>query len=224
LNSTTLLVAFCGVAKRSLKLPVRTKQEEALSLLAAMTAEDLFDSALKVVIAQAVKDAAEVMKGELMSFEKGLLRGSLISAMKGGTRSHTAQGDELQGHHLASQLDRGFIPIDLRLTAPGVGLRHTDFALRQPEFVLAVADIPADGAFGNLKIGMFVTQPTEDAMGGVALFARCLEISLQNLINELFQRFHLRLFAGCGLAFGRDGRGQGLTNHAAMNAELASDT
>ena len=100
------------------------------------------------------------------------MRSAPVGAMKGRPRGHAAQRDELQGLRLASKFDDGFIPIDLRLAAPGVGLRHADLAPGKPEFELALADILADGVFGNLRTGAFLAQPTEDAMDGMALFAR----------------------------------------------------
>jgi len=69
----TLLVRFSRCAEIALKAPVRAEGDEVRGLLAAPTAQDLFNRALQVVVAQEPKDALKIMKRALVSFEKRLL-------------------------------------------------------------------------------------------------------------------------------------------------------
>ena len=71
-----------------------------------------------------MKDAAKAVKSQLMTFQKCLLRGSSVSAMKGCSTGHGTHREHMQLHPLALQIGVSFIPIHLRFHAPVVTLGH----------------------------------------------------------------------------------------------------
>src|ERR1022692_5150802 len=77
-----LLMAFAGRAKLSLILPVRTEGNEAGRQLPLIAAQDLLYCTRQVVVAKPAENAAEVMERQLVCFQKRLLRGPQVSAMR----------------------------------------------------------------------------------------------------------------------------------------------
>src|ERR1700741_211356 len=85
-----LLVRLRRRAELALEAPMRTEDDEARHLLAAMTAQDPLHRALEVIVSEQPKDPAKIVEGVLMSLEKRLRRRALIRAMEGRAAEHAA--------------------------------------------------------------------------------------------------------------------------------------
>src|SRR5712691_1746585 len=113
-----LLVGLGGVAELRLKSPMRTERDEPLGLLPLMPTQNLPHCAFQVVIAEHPEDPAKVVKGSLVSFEKGLLRGVPIRRVERPAASHAAHGEKVHLLAALGEIHCGLIPIDLGFTAP----------------------------------------------------------------------------------------------------------
>ncbi len=59
-----------------------------------------------------------------MGLQEGLLGSVIVGHMKGPAAGHRAHGEDVNWPAFAPHLDLGVVPIDLRLAAPLVYLRH----------------------------------------------------------------------------------------------------
>src|ERR1700730_4105089 len=80
--NAALFVALAGSADAGGVGPVGPKGDEALCLFATISTQDPSHRTGQVVIAQRMKDPAKACERQLMSFEKCLLSGTWIGAMK----------------------------------------------------------------------------------------------------------------------------------------------
>ena len=118
-----LFVALTWSAEAGCVAPVRTEGNEAFRLT-AVTAQNPSHRTAQVVIAQRMKHTAEADEGQLMSFQKRLLRGPRIGAMERCAAVHAAHGEDLQLHSLTAEIGVGFIPINLRFCRWRITLRN----------------------------------------------------------------------------------------------------
>src|SRR5450759_3357025 len=85
---TALLVASRRITELCLKAPVRADGDQTLRLLSLMAAQNLLHRALQVVVAQAAEYATEIVKCQLVRFQKGLLRGVIVGHVKRSPTGH----------------------------------------------------------------------------------------------------------------------------------------
>src|SRR5205814_9717355 len=86
------------IAELRLKAPVRAEGNEPLSLLPLIPAQNLLHRTLQVVVAQPPKHPAEELKRELVCFQKRLLGGVIVGAMRRSASRHRAHREAI---HLA---------------------------------------------------------------------------------------------------------------------------
>src|SRR6266705_4433747 len=120
----TLFMPFAWRAKLRLESPVRAESNEPRRLLPLMTPQDFLYGALQVVVTQHAEHTAEIGERQFVRFQKRLLVGVRIRPMKCAPAGHTAQAEHVRLAQLAVELHPAFIPVQLRLAAPGVGLWH----------------------------------------------------------------------------------------------------
>jgi len=108
---------------------VGTEGNHTLGLLALVASKDLLYGRRQIVITDRSEDTAKVSERMLMRFEKRLLCGVRVSAVKSSAAVHTTHRKELQPSSFASQLYLRFKPIDLGFLAGGIALRNTHLAL-----------------------------------------------------------------------------------------------
>ena len=130
-----LLVRLGRRAKLRLESPVRTEGNEASRLFPPMSAQNLLHRRGQVVIAKLAEHAAKVGERQLVRFQKRLLGGMQIGAVKRRSARHAAHRKHLQLDSLAAQIGIGFVPIDLRFHAPGITLRNAGLAHHQPSAI-----------------------------------------------------------------------------------------
>ena len=215
-----LLVAFAGRAEVSLILPVRAEGDEASRLLAPIAAQDLLHRARQVVVAKPAEDAAEVMKRQLVGFQKRLLRGSQIGAMIGRSTGHRPHLEHLELDPLAVQIGIRFIPVDLRFHAPVVALRHEGLQTSQSPAPLCAAPHTAAPCGSPPCIPESLRECGPRSACRVTLLPRGLAICFQNRIDELDCRRHLQMRTHGLLASRRDRALNRLTHHPPMDTQL----
>ena len=200
---------------------MRTEGNEAFRLLTAVTAQNPSHRTAQVVIAQRMKHTAEADEGQLMSFQKRLLRGTRIGAMERCAAVHAAHGEDLQLHSLTAEIGVGFIPINLRFCRWRITLRDEDFLFRHPQLSLAEAHILANPRLAYWIVRTLHLQTLVDPRRCVPLLAGCGEIGGQDAIDEWHHRPQSRTLAGFIHTFRRYCAGECLADHPAMHAELA---
>src|SRR6266571_8417872 len=175
-----------------------------LSLLPLIPAQNLLHRTLQVVVAQPPEHPAEELKRELVCFQKRLLGGVIVGAMKRSASRHRAHHEAIHLAQLAHDFRESFVPINLSLAAPVVALRHKRLPFCHPQVLLATADVMTHGRFRHRDLGPFRANPLPDAVRRMPLLARSLLVSSQNLVDELFHRFELGLRPHRNLALRRD--------------------
>src|SRR5438309_5792443 len=186
---SALLIPSRRIAELRLKAPVRAEGNEPLSLLPLIPAQNLLHRTLQVVVAQPPEHPAEELKRELVCFQKRLLGGVIVGAMKRSASRHRAHHEAIQLAQLARDFRESFVPINLSLAAPVVALRHKRLPFCHPQVLLATADVMTHGRFRHRDLGPFRANPLPDAVRRMPLLARSLLVSSQNLVDELFHRF-----------------------------------
>jgi hypothetical protein len=139
--------------------------------------------------------------------------------MKGAPAGHTPTGEDVRFLLLLSEQDPGFIPIDLRLLSPLIGLRNVDFTTPQTHLLFALAHIPADTRFSDL-VAQFLVNPYIYAMCGVTLFAWGMAIRLQNFIDEGLHRSKFWSAPDWPFALRWQGLLQRLPDHPPMHSKF----
>src|SRR5438093_1359015 len=208
------------IAELRLKAPVRAEGNEPLSLLPLIPAQNLLHRTLQVVVAQPPKHPAEELKRELVCFQKRLLGGVIVGAMKRSASRHRAHREAIHLAQLAHDFRESFVPINLCLAAPVVALRHERLPFCHPQLLLATADVMTHGRFRHCNLGPFRTNPLPDAVRRMPLLTRSLLVSPQNLVDELFHRFELGLRPHRNLALRRDRARHRLPHDPPMHPEL----
>src|SRR3982750_117899 len=94
-------VCFRGCAELTRESPVRTKRDEASCLLPAIALKDLLHRRRQVVVSEFAKDTTKEAEGQLMRFQKRLLRGMGERAVKRRSAGHTSHREHLQLRPLA---------------------------------------------------------------------------------------------------------------------------
>lgn len=136
-----------------------------------------------IIVATELKETSEISERDLVRFQEGLLGGSGIGPMEGSRTCHTPHAEDL-GLALATELSLSLVPVDLSLLPPCVGLGDEGLLSQQSELCLPDTDIHSYRRLGNRVRGMRSPDPLVDPMGGMALLAACLPISLQDVIDE----------------------------------------
>ena len=170
--NAALLMALARRAELRGKPPMRAERHEPHRLLPPVAAQDLAHRTGQIIVAQQVKYAAEVGEGVLVRFQKRLLGGVQIGAVKRRPAGHRAHREDLHLGPLIAEIDPGFIPVDLRLLSPTVALRHERLAPVQPHLAFALAHVVAHRQLSDRGVGEFPQDPAMDAPRGVALLAR----------------------------------------------------
>ena len=100
------------------------------------------------------------------------------------------------GHHFAAQVDGDLAEVNLRFSARSVGLReeHVD---RSPagldaDLRLAVGDVGAHYRVGHLVHVVVGDQTVVDPLDGVPLFAGCVQVRAQDVVDDRLERVQLR--------------------------------
>src|SRR5438034_3237925 len=181
---------------------------------------NLLHRTLQVVVAQPPKHPAEELKRELVCFQKRLLGGVIVGAMKRSASRHRAHREAIHLAQLAHDFRESFVPINLCLAAPVVALRHERLPFCHPQVLLATADVMTHGRFRHRDLGPFRANPLPDAVRRMPLLARSLLLSSKNLVDELFHRFELGLRPDRNLALPRDPARDRLPHDPPMHPEL----
>src|SRR2546428_8755439 len=135
---SALLIPSRRIAELRLKAPVRAEGNEPLSLLPLIPAQNLLHRTLQVVVAQPPAHPAEELKRELVCFQKRLLGGVIVGAMKRSASRHRAHREAIHLAQLAHDFRESFVPINLSLAA---ALRHKRLPFCHPQLLLATADV-----------------------------------------------------------------------------------
>jgi hypothetical protein len=96
-----LLITLRRIAVFASEAPVRAERDHSLGLFAPVSAQNLLHRERQVVVPQRVKHPAEVIEPMLVAFEKRLLRGIGVGAMKGSSARHAAHREELKRGQLS---------------------------------------------------------------------------------------------------------------------------
>lgn len=103
-----------------------------------------------------------------------------------------AQAEQAQDHTLPSQAHGHVSEVDLGLLAGSVRLRHEHLGTADsglgPDLAPAHRDVGADHSVGDAVRVMLIEQPVEDALGGVTLLARRVQVRPQHLIHQRLER------------------------------------
>ena len=230
----TLFVSLAGRTELGGKAPVRAESDEPGGLFALMAAQDLLHRAGQVVEAQAVKDPAKPPECQLVGFQKRLLRGMRIDAVKGRAAGHRAHAEDVdlaalvialrgscrEAFVAGVEIDPALVPIHLRFAAKLVGLRDKDLMSGKPHGDLALVDIAAHRRLGDRVRRVLLAQTRPDPMRCMTLLARRLAVGLQDLVDEGSHRRQLRPLSFRNFSFGGNGARQRLPHLAAMNSKL----
>ena len=167
-----------------------------------------------------MKDPTEPGKGQLVSFQEGLLRSIRESAVEGRSAGHAAQGKHIQLRPLAGQIGVSFVPIDLGFHAPFIALGHADFPCQQSQGVLPVMHVLAHGPFRHRAVWQFLTQAHPNPVRRMPLLPRRLAITLQDLVNERDRRLQFRVRPFRFLPRLGQGAGNRLPHHSPVYLHL----
>ncbi|HEY5213440.1 MAG TPA: hypothetical protein VIJ38_10530 [Acidobacteriaceae bacterium] len=216
-----LFVALAGSAERGSVAPVRSEGDEALCLFAVVSTQNPAHRTGQVVIAQRMEDATKSCERQLMSFQKRLLGGTRIGAMKRCSAVHAAHGEDLQLHPLAAQIGIGFIPVHLRLSRWRIALRDEHVLPGHPQLPLAEAYVLPHPRLAHRKVRPLDLETLVNPRRRVPLLARRRQVGGQDIVDERHHRPQSRTLAWLVYAFWRNCAGQRLTDHPTMHAELA---
>jgi hypothetical protein len=181
---------------------VRAEGDDPLGFHSLLSAQNLLHRGAQVVVAQSPEYAFEIRERQLVRLRKCLLGGVGVRTVKSVSRCHAPHCEELRVACFASQFRRRFEPVDLRFLAPAIALRHEHFRAFQSHLAPAQRHIPPYCLLRDRNFRALVTQPRPDAMRGMPLLARRLEIALQHPLDRLPRQIQLRLLP---LAFFRPG-------------------
>src|SRR5688500_13109199 len=141
---TALLMTFTWSAKLCLKFPMRPKRNEPIGFFSTVSPQDLFDRTPEVVVSQHPEHSCKLGERRLVCFQKRLLCGSRIGPMKCSAAGHASHAEHLNGLPFTSEIDARFVPIDLSLLTPGVGLRNECFVDNKSHLALSPPHISSD--------------------------------------------------------------------------------
>ena len=137
-----------------------------------------------IIAAEQSKHAAEVSKGELVRFQECLLCRMRVSPMERRPAGHRSHSEHLHPGSLVTEIDPGFIPVDLSFLGPAVTLRHKRLPPQQTQLASALAHMVAHRQLCDRDVREFRQDAAIETPCGVPLLARRLMIRRQNAINE----------------------------------------
>jgi hypothetical protein len=182
----SLLVRTTDQAEMILEQKMALQPQELLRHLPLAIADDLSDRDLRVVVADPRGNAAEKLKGSLVSFLErfGALpwKGLHVDRIGVWQRHH----EQRHLRQLAIEIDVGKSKVDLGFTRP--------VAQRQEHLTVLLLPGPhgiLDDRLATVVL-VFVPQTLENPLRCVALLAVNLPIRLQNLIDDRQKRLQLR--------------------------------
>jgi hypothetical protein len=157
---------------------VRSERDEPIALDAPASLEDLLDRRGQVVEADLGEHAAEPLKRLHVQLQERLLGLDQRRLAERRPRERRAHHEQMHRRRDARELNHGLAPIDLRLHARGMDLRHEHIADRPTQLPLALTHVLPHGHLGDIG-AMLVDQPPPDPLRRVALLARRLAIGPQ---------------------------------------------
>src|SRR5271155_550634 len=214
------LVPFAGRTELRLKAPMRPKGDEAFRFLPLLSAQDLLHRTAQIVVPQHGEDAPEVRERPLVRFQKGLLAGVRIGAVKPRPTGHAAHAEDINLLPFALDLHPGFVPVDLTLLPKTVRLRNEGLAAQQPQRNLPLPYVLPHRRLRHPHFRELGSQSTPNAMRRVSLLARRLPIRFQYGIDERHPTGQLRSLSSRHFALPRNRVAQRLAHQAAMYPQL----
>src|SRR5450631_811345 len=187
-----LLVPFAGRAELRAKAPMRAKGDEALRLFPLLSAQHLLHRTAEIVVTQQREGAAEVRKRRLVRFQKGLLAGVRIDAMKARATGHAAHTEDKNLLPFAFDLRPRFVPVDLALLPKSVRLRNKDFCTQQSQSNLPLPYVLAHRRLLHRHCRQLGAQTTPNTMRRMSLLAWRLPIRFQDSVDEPHRTRQLR--------------------------------
>ncbi len=178
--NAAFLMPLAGGAELRGKPPVRAERHEPHRLLPPMTAQDLAHGTRQVVMAQQVEHAAEAVERTLVRFQERLLRRVQVGAVERRPAGHRPHREHLHPGPFAAEVRPGLVPVDLRLLAPAVALRHEGLAQDQPHLALARPDMVAHRQLRDCSVRKLPQDPPVDATRRVPLLARGSPVLVQH--------------------------------------------
>ena len=198
--------------------PVGAKGNETCCLFPLMSPQDFLHRLRQVVIADARENSAKILEGQLVGFEKGLLRRAWVGPMKRPSTRHTAQREDVQLLPVSAQIGIGLVEIRLRFAAPLIALRHEGLAADQTERFLLLPHITTYCRFGYFAARLFHSNPLVDPMCRMSLLAGCSGVAFQNRVDKGNHTAQLRSLPLRFLPSGRHRTGQSFSHHAPMHS------
>jgi hypothetical protein len=137
---------------------------------------------------------------------------------------HRPHREDLHLGPLVTEIDPGFIPVNLGFLRPTVALRHERLPSQQTHLVFAFADVIAHRRFSDRSVRELGQDAAIKPTSGVALLARSAPVRIQHFIDKRYNQAELRLDPLRVAMLRRQRVANRLTHQAPMNAELRGDT
>ncbi len=187
--------------------------------------QNLSDGGLEVVVADLAEwHPSQHAEGVDVSLEERFLAAGGEHAVHGLARIRQPQREQHALDHLVGQSDGHLPEVDLGLGAGPVRLGHERLtrapARLGPDLGTALRDVGANHLIRHSHRVMLAHQPVEDALGGVTLLARRVQVRAQHLIDHVLVGVDLGRSLWQLLAWFRPCRGQRLLHRAEPDAVL----
>src|SRR5438270_6867546 len=134
-------VRFRRRTELAVESPVRTKRDKPSCLFPPIALEDLLHGRRQVVVSEFAEDTMKEAEGQLMCFQKRLLRRVGEGAVERRSTCHASHCEHLQLRSLSGHIRVRLIPIHLGLYAPLITLRHERFVNQQAQSDLSLTNI-----------------------------------------------------------------------------------
>src|SRR6266511_2527829 len=170
---------------------VRAQRDEAVLLDAAPAAQHLPDRRAQVVVAHDRERAAAEVERLHVCLQERLLARALERDHERGARVAGPHQEQVDGPAHAGDLHLRLAPVDLRLDAGLVHLRHEHLVDRLAQLAPPPAHVVAHRRLGDLR-ALLVHEALPDPLRRVPLLARRLPISDQPLVDQRPVRAQLR--------------------------------
>jgi len=131
-----------------------------------------------------------------------------------------AQAEQVRLAQLAVELHPAFIPVHLRLAAPGVGLWHEGFQSQQSHRDLSLAHVLAHRRFRHCHFRHLAAQSRPDPVRRVPLLSGRLAVGLQNRLDKWNRRRQFGALPFWNLPLGRHRASQRLTHFSPVHPQL----
>jgi hypothetical protein len=155
-----------------------------------------------------------------MRLQERLLRRVQVGPVERRAAGHRAHREDLHPGPLAAKVGPGLIPIDLRLLAQAIALRHEGLAPHQAHRPLALPHVVAHRRLGHRSARKLLQQPPIQAPRRMPLLARRPLILLQNPVDEGRDRIQFGPGAPRVVPRWRQCAGQRLPHHPTVHPEL----